>query len=213
MGECETRTQGAPIAQLWARLRTQDRAAQRGRSARASFRKGLLVPLEGYFVCNRAYRPVADVAALAAVEVQAPGAARWDPEAQRRAPARMNADESIHSLCREANRRDLCPGGHRDHELERSAASRPDCDRAPRREPAIGEPSGRDQPQSRRPRCAVEVEDQLVPNTLHARELHGGRVRLDEERSTIGSAVHEQTAVGSNPDLLDVEVVDRRAAE
>src|SRR5438128_8074919 len=39
MGECETRTQGASIAALWARLRTQDRAAQRGRAARASFRK------------------------------------------------------------------------------------------------------------------------------------------------------------------------------
>src|SRR5438105_6598266 len=42
MGECETRTQGASIAALWARLRTQDRAAQRGRAARASFRKELL---------------------------------------------------------------------------------------------------------------------------------------------------------------------------
>src|SRR5439155_11261772 len=42
MGECETRTQGASIAALLARLRTQDRAAQRGRTARASFRKELL---------------------------------------------------------------------------------------------------------------------------------------------------------------------------
>src|SRR5207245_5381160 len=42
MDECETRTQGASIAALWARLRTQDRAAQRGRAARASFRKELI---------------------------------------------------------------------------------------------------------------------------------------------------------------------------
>src|SRR5207302_11342149 len=42
MGECETRTQGAAIAELSPRLRTQDRAAQRGRAARASFRKELL---------------------------------------------------------------------------------------------------------------------------------------------------------------------------
>src|SRR3989441_1685876 len=42
MDECETRTQGASIAALWARLRTQDRAAQRGRVARASFRKELI---------------------------------------------------------------------------------------------------------------------------------------------------------------------------
>ena len=38
MVECETRTQGARIAALFARLRTQDRADQRGRAARASFR-------------------------------------------------------------------------------------------------------------------------------------------------------------------------------
>src|SRR6266849_621539 len=47
MGECETRTQGASIAALWARLRTQDRAGQRGRAARASFRKELLY---GYLI-------------------------------------------------------------------------------------------------------------------------------------------------------------------
>src|SRR6266576_4068516 len=38
MVECETRTQGARIAALFARPRTQDRADQRGRTARASFR-------------------------------------------------------------------------------------------------------------------------------------------------------------------------------
>jgi cytochrome c oxidase subunit II len=42
MGEREARTQGAPIAALWGRLRTTHRAAQRGRAARASFRKGLI---------------------------------------------------------------------------------------------------------------------------------------------------------------------------
>src|SRR3954451_10568645 len=38
MVECETRTQGARIAALFARPRTQDRADQRGRAVRASFR-------------------------------------------------------------------------------------------------------------------------------------------------------------------------------
>src|SRR5271154_2351238 len=38
MVECETRTQGAGIAALFPRLRTRDRADQRGRAARASFR-------------------------------------------------------------------------------------------------------------------------------------------------------------------------------
>src|SRR6059036_1136743 len=41
MGECEARTQGALIAALWGRLRTTHRAAQRGQSARASFRDEL----------------------------------------------------------------------------------------------------------------------------------------------------------------------------
>src|SRR5919201_3868206 len=38
MVECETRTQGARIAALFALPRTQDRADQRVRAARASFR-------------------------------------------------------------------------------------------------------------------------------------------------------------------------------
>src|SRR5205823_11663421 len=48
MVECETRTQGARIAALFVRLRTQDRADQRGRAARASFR--------GEFLAGCTYR-------------------------------------------------------------------------------------------------------------------------------------------------------------
>src|SRR4029077_5115315 len=41
MVECETRTQGAGIATLFPRPRTQDRADRRGRSARGSLRREL----------------------------------------------------------------------------------------------------------------------------------------------------------------------------
>jgi len=37
IGECDARTQGAPIAELSARLRTRQRAAERGRAAHRSF--------------------------------------------------------------------------------------------------------------------------------------------------------------------------------
>jgi hypothetical protein len=42
MVECEARTQGAGIAALFPRLRTLDRADERGRAARASFRNEFL---------------------------------------------------------------------------------------------------------------------------------------------------------------------------
>jgi hypothetical protein len=42
MGECEARTQGAAIAALLTRLRTQHRAAQRGQATQQSFRFKLL---------------------------------------------------------------------------------------------------------------------------------------------------------------------------
>src|SRR6266540_858003 len=42
MDDCEGRTQGAPIAKLWARLRTTHRTVQRGQAARASLRNELL---------------------------------------------------------------------------------------------------------------------------------------------------------------------------
>src|SRR6266567_1705527 len=58
MVECESRTQGARIAALFARLRTQDRADQRGRAARASFRNE--------FLTGRRYRPPVPVRFLAA---------------------------------------------------------------------------------------------------------------------------------------------------
>src|SRR3954470_21196677 len=47
MVECETGTQGARIAALFARPRTQDRADQRGRAARASFDASSYMPIPG----------------------------------------------------------------------------------------------------------------------------------------------------------------------
>src|SRR5258708_40331949 len=41
MDKHEARTQGAPVAELWGRLRTPHRADQRGQAARASFRNEL----------------------------------------------------------------------------------------------------------------------------------------------------------------------------
>src|SRR5712691_8344760 len=43
MGECEARTQGAPIGALSGRLRTTHRADQRGQAARASSREELVL--------------------------------------------------------------------------------------------------------------------------------------------------------------------------
>jgi len=43
IGECDARTQGVFISGIWARPRTRQRAAERGRAAQASLCESLLV--------------------------------------------------------------------------------------------------------------------------------------------------------------------------
>src|SRR5204862_4478929 len=124
MVECETRTQGARIAALVARPRTQDRADQRVRAARASFRCEF-VALE----VEQAPLVLGAVGAVGAETAGGDDAMARDED--REVAARAEASGGARGTGRTGERRELAVGD------DLAARDRPERGRAAGEEPSL----------------------------------------------------------------------------